>query len=64
MKDITGNFIVLPCPFCGGKAQVKKNRAAMVSCTGCTASTFQSLNDELSALRDWNKRTPPTSDTE
>lgn len=47
---------LLPCPFCGSAATLKKGKTIMVSCTGCTASTFQSLGDKTSAVVGWNTR--------
>lgn len=56
MKDITAHFIMAACPFCGAEPIVKKNRTIMVNCTSCTAATFQKEDDELSAIKAWNKR--------
>jgi len=49
---------MLPCPFCGGAAKIKRNKTVMVSCTICQAATFQHLNDPSSAIAAWNQRTP------
>jgi Lar family restriction alleviation protein len=45
-----------PCPFCGSPAQTQRNKTVMVSCTSCTATTFQRLKDKESAVRTWNTR--------
>lgn len=47
---------LLPCPFCGSEAIVKRNKTVMVNCTQCTAATFQRLSDALSAVTAWNTR--------
>lgn len=46
------------CPFCGAAAEVKGRKTSMVNCTGCSASTFQLLEDKESAVRQWNTRAP------
>jgi Lar family restriction alleviation protein len=53
---VTDGPPVLPCPFCGEPAVVKKNKTVMVNCSSCTAATFQRLEDAESAIRDWNYR--------
>lgn len=53
--------ILKPCPFCGGAAIIKRAKTVMVSCTGCTASTFQLLDDRHSAIAAWNRRGSSTS---
>ena len=45
-----------PGPFCGSAAKIKRNKTTMVSCAQCTASTFQTLDDERSAIAAWNRR--------
>lgn len=45
-----------PCPFCGGQGKIKKRATTLVSCISCSATTFQKLDDEESAIRNWNKR--------
>ena len=47
-----------PCPFCGGDAELRGRKTSMVNCTGCSASTFQLLEDKGSAARQWNTRAP------
>lgn len=49
---------LLPCPFCGAPAQEKRNRTVMVSCTQCTAATFQELTGPSTAIAAWNRRAP------
>lgn len=48
-----------PCPFCGSAAHIKRGKTTMVSCTVCTASTFQSLGYTNSAISSWNRRAAP-----
>jgi Lar family restriction alleviation protein len=45
-----------PCPFCGSPAEIKGKKTVMVSCTGCTATTFQEQADKGSAIAAWNRR--------
>lgn len=47
---------LLPCAHCGSTAKIKRNKTTLVSCTQCTASTFQSNGDVNSAITTWNRR--------
>jgi len=52
-----------PCPFCGSTAEVRRRKTTMVSCTGCSAATFQSHDNEHAAIEEWNRRAQqPDSD--
>lgn len=61
---------LLPCPFCGGKAEIKQNarNGYKLKCTSCVVGiTQKTLRNSMEWLeevmiRDWNKRTtPPTA---
>ena len=45
-----------PCPFCGGKAAIKRNKTVLVDCTECTATVFQCADDPTWAIKTWNRR--------
>lgn len=51
------------CPFCGAIAELRIGKTVLVSCTRCTATTFQKLRDENSAVRNWNRRTQSAKDS-
>lgn len=53
---MAANQMPKPCPFCGSPARIKRNKTVMVSCSGCSASTFQLLQDPDSAIAAWNRR--------
>ena len=53
---MSGKVELKPCPFCGSPAAVKGRKTVFVSCTACTASTFQQIDDKESAARQWNER--------
>lgn len=53
---------LLPCPFCGGKAEIENRgwydeRYVDVMCEDCRAMTACYANDEA-AVKAWNTRTP------
>lgn len=48
---------LLPCPFCGGSAQLMKYG---ISCTNCDASSKPS-SEKNPAIEAWNRRAAPTS---
>ncbi len=68
---------LLPCPFCGGKADWYIATADLfaqqmgcglseknsVECEGCGASSFEHKTRER-AIKAWNTRTTPQPDTE
>lgn len=55
-----------PCPFCGGKAEVRvdDNGEFYVSCTECftlvgyCCDTWGEYETEAEAINTWNRRTP------
>ena len=58
---------ILPCPFCGSKAEVVHHDwhgEYSVECTGCRASmglmddgeTHRAMDTEVEAVKAWNKR--------
>ena len=49
---------LLSCPFCGGKAELRHNRAwdYEVRCTKCRAKTRLHHDNENGAVSDWNRR--------
>ena len=58
---------LLPCPFCGGRAQVLPQRfhgdgwvekAYLVKCTICSASKLSVSKYQPQAIAVWNHRTP------
>lgn len=48
---------LLPCPFCGGKADFSETNAWWVTCNECNAETDADMSPE-GAAEYWNKRTP------
>lgn len=51
---------LLPCPFCGGKADYCETNAWWVQCNECNAETDADMSPEAAA-EIWNRRTPPPS---
>lgn len=52
---------LLPCPFCGGDAQVVPAYGTFyVECITCYASAGLPEEDEENAIEQWNGRTPPS----
>lgn len=49
---------LLPCPFCGGKADFSETNAWWVRCNECNAETEADMSPEAAA-EIWNRRTPP-----
>lgn len=49
---------LLPCPFCGGEAEVRESSTHdfYVKCTKCGASTRKNHENRPGALIDWNTR--------
>ena len=50
---------LLPCPFCGGKAEIRKTvmKLSCVVCSKCFART--SVNVIEKAVKEWNSRFEP-----
>ena len=50
---------LLPCPFCGEKAEIIKHRSGgyAVECTECYGKTHRSVTEKL-AIERWNTRKP------
>lgn len=45
-----------PCPFCGGKAELRGNeQMSWVSCTNCIADMEIMWSEEIS-VKSWNRR--------
>ncbi len=46
-----------PCPFCGGKAEVRmfSPTVMIVQCKSCLATTF-AFDSEHEAVKSWNRR--------
>lgn len=51
-------YNLLPCPFCGGKAELKKGNGIFryVQCCKCEASSC--VDKPEIAVESWNKRVP------
>ena len=53
---------LLPCPFCGGKAEpglsIVVDCEVGITCAGCGASVTDHDGDEGKAMAAWNRRTP------
>ena len=47
---------LLPCPFCGGEADLHHDAMIHVECLGCTASAY--AFDQSAAIAAWNRRAP------
>lgn len=53
-----GDIKLLPCPFCGGKAELKHNILwDWVQCENCSAMT-QEKHCKENAIEAWNTRKP------
>lgn len=50
---------LLPCPFCGEKAEIINHRSGeyAVECTNCYGKTHRSVTEKL-AIERWNTRKP------
>ncbi len=54
---------LLPCPFCGNKAELSgcfPNGQYYITCTGCRVSLWYDRKDK--AIGAWNRRTKPVSE--
>lgn len=53
---------LLPCPFCGGEAELRHNMAwdYEVRCTRCRAKTRLHHDNHVGAVDDWNTRAERT----
>lgn len=55
---MTGPVVLLPCPFCGGKAEFERignrRQSTIVTCTKCGASL--ETGEEWGQGRAWNTR--------
>jgi len=59
--DDAKNDELLPCPFCGGEAEVLRGimvRDYVVSCTNCAALIELECDEMSDAIAVWNRRTP------
>lgn len=62
------NDKLLPCPFCGGEAEIKKTTVqynhdktrldVYVCCKICGANTGTWCDNEIGAINKWNRRKP------
>lgn len=58
----TVKVVLLPCPFCGGRADFTGGTMVGVKCTECKATTPLRGGKDLAKLRAaeaWNRRTQP-----
>lgn len=54
---MTADIVLLPCPFCGGKASMRHNYQWWVECVSCGVDTPDSVPmDEDGAAAAWNTR--------
>lgn len=59
---------LLPCPFCGGKAEPRATQfvggpyVVEISCTVCFASSSMRPDTEEEAAAEWNRRTESNND--
>ena len=44
-----------PCPFCGGKAEIKGSAFCWVQCKSCGAET-KGTKKRANAIAEWNRR--------
>lgn len=50
---------LLPCPFCGGKAQGASGSSSIwIRCTNCGACGEEGMESEDAVIAAWNRRTP------
>lgn len=61
--DVEGETWLLPCPFCGKKAEyvpvrnlISNTMDYYIRCTGCQIETFSAYNSKSLARRYWNRR--------
>lgn len=61
--DVDGETWLLPCPFCGRKAEyvpvknlITNTMDYYIHCTGCQIETFSAYNSKGLARKYWNRR--------
>lgn len=61
-KQQNDDFEFLPCPFCGGKAEIRKTvmKLSCVVCSKCFARTRINITEK--AVKEWNSRVKPKED--
>ena len=65
---MTSTDTLLPCPFCGGAAEVREWDFPYVRfqarCVECKTTGRTRFNERAKAIAAWNRRTPPTPATD